>query len=391
MRIGMLTLPPNSNYGGILQAYALQTVLERMGNDVVILDSAHKPVKRTARQCARLPLTLAKRMAWKCLHPTRGVPLRLGSFLKSIEKERRVNTDRFISMYLHKTAEKSYYDLRREDFDAIVVGSDQVWRPLYFMWTGAVEDAYLAFAEDWNIKRVAYAASFGTDKWEYTERQTVRCGQLLKKFDAVSLREASAVGIVKSHFGVDAVHVLDPTMLLRKEDYSRLVERAEQDGTLERMTDEGAFLLTYILDETTAKSEIVTAVAAAKGLKVVKGKCEEFNIRTYSRKNGISKYIQPPVESWLRNFRDCQYVVTDSFHGCVFSIMNEKQFVVIGNKERGMARFTSLLAMFGLESRMVAAGMDYQSALLTPIDYAAVNRRLAALRVRSNAFLKSSL
>ena len=84
-------------------------------------------------------------------------------------------------------------------------------------------NAYLAFAKDWKqIKRIAYAASFGTDKWEYTLEETRECAALLKLFDAVSVREASAVQLCKNYFQIKAVHLLDPTLLLSKEDYLSL-------------------------------------------------------------------------------------------------------------------------------------------------------------------------
>ena len=81
------------------------------------------------------------------------------------------------------------------------------------------------FAKEWNIKRIAYAASFGTEEWEYTEEQTRNCSTLLKKFNAVSVRESSAVKLCNEKFKVEALHVLDPTMLLEKDEYINL------DGT----------------------------------------------------------------------------------------------------------------------------------------------------------------
>ena len=80
-----------------------------------------------------------------------------------------------------------------------MVGSDQVWRPMYY--PTKIENAYLDFARDWNVKRMAYAASFGTSDWEYTAGQTRRCRELLRKFDVVSVREESAVGLCRKFFG----------------------------------------------------------------------------------------------------------------------------------------------------------------------------------------------
>ena len=335
MRIGILTLPLHTNYGGILQAYALQTVLERMGHEIVVIDTPNvKPMPS--------PFTLGKRLVKRLLG------YRVGVF--SEWKHNRVypiisqHTQPFVDKYIHRKELNSPEELQEGDFDAIVVGSDQIWRPKYY---GKIENAYLAFAKDWNIKRIAYAASFGTDDWEYTPEQTKMCGKLLKLFDAVSVREASGVGLCKEHFGVEAQHVLDPTMLLDKEDYIRLIKAAgtpKSKGTL----------LNYILDETPEKLSLIENVAKEKNLIPFR-----VNSRVEDRTAPLEERIQPPVEQWIRGFYDAEFVVTDSFHACVFSILFGKPFVVVGNKERGMARFKSLLKMFGLEDRLVSSIEDY--------------------------------
>ena len=100
--------------------------------------------------------------------------------------------------------------LNPNDFDAFIVGSDQVWRRLYMP---DIYREYLSFAEGWNVRRISYAASFGTEEWEYSPLETTECRRLLQKFDAVSVREASGVSLCKKHFGVEAVHVVTITAL----------------------------------------------------------------------------------------------------------------------------------------------------------------------------------
>lgn len=335
MRIGILSLPLHTNYGGILQAYALQTVLERMGHKVVVIDTPNV-------KFAPSLFTLAKRLVKRLLG------YRVGVF--SEWKHNRVypiisqHTQPFVDKYIHRRVVNSPEELRANEFDAIIVGSDQVWRPKYY---GKIENAYLAFAKDWHIKRIAYAASFGTDDWEYTPEQTKTCGELLRMFDAVSVREASGVQLCKEHFGVEALHVLDPTMLLDKEDYIHLIEAAgtpKSKGTL----------LNYILDDSPEKRALIEWVARENNLVPFR-----VNSRVEDHAAPLEERIQPPVELWLRGFYDAEFVVTDSFHACVFSILFGKPFVVVGNKERGMARFESLLKMFGLEDRLVSSVEDY--------------------------------
>ena len=115
-------------------------------------------------------------------------------------------------------------------FDAYVVGSDQVWRPTYNL-GDKLFDMYLAFADGQQVKRLSYAASFGVDKWEYSDDQTRICSELAKQFDAISVREKSGVKLCADNLGVDAIHVLDPTMLLDPSDYNKLIGKQISDKT----------------------------------------------------------------------------------------------------------------------------------------------------------------
>lgn len=363
MRIAILTLPLHTNYGGILQAYALQTVLERMGHEVVVIDT---PNVKPMPSC----LTLCKRLVKKALGQKVGVfAERYHNTTYPVISQ---YTQPFIDKYIHRKIVNSSEEIQESDFDAIIVGSDQIWRPRYYK---NIENAYLEFAKHWNIKRIAYAASFGTDKWEYTLGQTEKCRNLVKIFDAVSVREASGVRLCKEHFGVEARHVLDPTMLLDKEDYIRLIEVA---GTPK---SKGA-LLNYILDETPEKHELIEWVAKENGLVPFR-----VNSRVEDHTVPLEERIQPPVEQWLRGFYDAEFVITDSFHACVFSILFNKPFVVIGNKERGMARFESLLSIFGLENRLITNIENYKQVKETMV----TNYRLQENRLLSYKYLFNSL
>lgn len=388
MKIGILTLPPRSNYGGILQAYALQTALEQLGHEAKIIDARRQDY---SPHFYRLPLKYARRLVWKLTDKESDFPFFFERYAKDIDNHINKFTDKFVDKYLHRLPTANFRDLNEKDFDAIVVGSDQVWRPLFFPFHNGITiaDAYLSFAKRWPIKRIAYAASFGTDQWEYSWWQTLRCRPLAKLFDAISLREASGIGLVKEHFGVEAVHMIDPTMLLFREDYSKLVDNAEASGLIKQCQHK-PFLLNYTLDESEYKQAIVNDIAENKGLEQRKVASKGMDIRTFSWKDMESYQLQP-VESWLRNFRDCDYVVTDSFHGTVFSIINQKQFIVIGNKGRGMARFESLLDLFGLKSRLISCDMDYRDLLSSPIDYMSVNEKLNGLRTKSLDFLRKYL
>ena len=373
MRIGILTLPLHTNYGGILQAYALQTVLERMGHEAVVLDTPNR--KRILKW--NYPLEILKRSVSKFLFRRPRKVFYEQWFNKTYPIISK-NTQAFITSYINRLEIKSLDLLSPESFDAFVVGSDQVWRPAYFtrMFDTGITDAYLAFARNWKIKRVSYAASFGTDDWEYSEKQTKACSRFLQMFDAVSTRESSGAELCKKHFGVDATQVIDPTMLLAKEDYVKLIN----DSSIPKSNGN---LLCYILDETKEKTDVIDLVAKSRGLVPFK-----VNSKVGDLSLPVEERVQPPVETWLRGFYDADFVVTDSFHACVFSILFQKPFIVIGNKKRGLSRFQSLLSTYGLEECLVPGP---ESVKFTTIDWDKVSTILNDKRLDSLTFLRNAL
>lgn len=365
MKIAMLTLPLNLNYGGILQCYALQTVLERMGHEVQVL---------TRPQYGRsyyiiYPLAVCKRLLKRFI---------LGKkvdIFKAPHQIIRQHTDRFIHRYIHQYTQRKWTAQIASHFDAIVVGSDQVWRPMYYQ---PIEESFLSFLGDAKIKRVAYAASFGVDHCEYTEEQRELCSSLLKKFDAISVRESSGVQLCQEYFDTKAVQVLDPTLLLSADDYRALIKQGKTHPSKGN-------LLVYMLDRTKEKEYFVERIAQAKGLTPF-----WMNSDIDDEALPLEQRIKMPVEQWLRSFDDAEFVLTDSFHGCVFSIIFRKQFLAIGNKERGLSRFHSLLTLFSLQDRLFLSPDEYKSNL-SSIDYDQVQTKLRSLQTQSLSFLKANL
>ena len=376
MKIGILTLPLHTNYGGILQAYALQTVLERMGHEVVVFDT---PNEYSLPPLWKLPLCFAKRIVMKCLGRAKYVFVE-----RQLNYERRTiaqDLQPFVDNNIHRKVIRNFGALKEKDYDAIVVGSDQVWRASYFSgsWLHlGVENAYLAFAKDWNIKRIAYAASFGTDDWEYTDEETLNCKELVNEFDGVSVREERGVYLCKNKLDVNALHVLDPTMLLNIDDYISIFQK-------ENTPKSKGTLLNYVLDENEEINHLIDKLVAEKQLIPF----AVNNLLESDESQPLQARIKTSVEAWLRGVYDAEFVITDSFHACVFSILFKKQFVVVGNKERGMSRFESLLNMFGLQDRLVDATVDLSK--LRQIDYDNVYDIYDKLKIRSINFLCKSL
>lgn len=369
MKIAIVTLPLRTNYGGILQCYALQTVLQRMGHEVYVLEKAQfgrlYPFIRIWNSCkCFLKWLLLREKGWGFKTPKKIISLRI---------------DWFIYRHISRFYKRVWTLQSICHFDVFIVGSDQIWRPEYFF---PIEDAFLAFTKDICSKRISYAASFGVEQCTYSEEQLVTCSSLLKKFDAVSVREDSGVRICKESFGVEAVQMLDPTLLLDAEDYRSLISTS-------RTTPLKGNMLVYILDETEEKKKLVEKIANERDLIPYWLSNDACNVDKPWYEN-----IKMSVEQWLRAFDDATFVFTDSFHGCVFSILFRKPFIAIGNQYRGIARFTSLLSLFSLNERLIFSYEDYESQkqfLREDIDYTSVYEQLAKERNRSFIFLKNNL
>lgn len=321
MKVAIITQPIEKNFGGVLQNFALQTVLRRLGHDPMTIDY------RVSMPVGRYLLTLIKALVF-WLIPSRRYPI---PPYRNV-RPRDPKIAHFVENNMKMSA-KQYYSYSAKAItdnhcEAIIVGSDQVWRPCYN--PDCLYDMYLKFAKHLPVKKLAYAVSFGTSDWEYTERQTLACAALVKQFDGVSVRESSGADLCRHHLGVDSIVVLDPTLLLEKEDY----ERACAEIPLN--TDE--YVCVYVLGKD------------GKALSIAKKFAENYNMPLKVLKAEHS--LSCSIEEWLATFRDAAYVITDSFHGTAFSILFQKEFYSVVNRGRGADRFFSLLQSLGLESRL---------------------------------------
>lgn len=370
MRIGIITLPLYTNYGGLLQAYALQTVLKEMGHKpVTFTQEPHLPANRLL-----LPLKWIKRGLFNCIGKKKS-PIFLERVFRKTYPIVSQYTQPFIDQNINTRKVSSFRELKEQDFDALVVGSDQIWRPMYYP---HIENAFLQFAEHWKVKKISYAASFGTDCWEYTPKQTLRCRSLIRMFDKVSVREVSGIQLCKEHLNQDAVCVLDPTLLLTAQDYMPLFLK-------QSVPQSPGNLLVYILDDSADKQKVID-LCKAKAYTPFR-----VNSKVDDLSSPLEERIQPAVEKWLRGFFDAEMVITDSFHACVFAILFNKPFLVYGNKGRGMGRFHSLLSQLGLEDRLILSPADAEKRMDLSIDWNAVNEKLNQLRAYSRDFLKECL
>lgn len=378
MKIGILTQPLHTNYGGLLQAYALQTVLINRGHKVWTIDRRSKDPSLLIKI-----LSIGKRVVLKTLFRK---PIVIRAWPTTKEKQQIArHTNQFIKENIRTTEtinrSKKLSILNKYQFEAYIVGSDQVWRPEY---SPCLENYFLDFLKIENkVKRIAYAASFGVDHWEFSDKQTSQCNLLAKHFNAISVREDSAVKLCNEYLNVDAMHVLDPTMLLTKEDYIRLVEK-------DRIPKSKGTLMTYILDKAAWKNELVQHIADESKLKPFSVMPKEAFPK--AGKKQLEDCIFPPVTEWIRGFMDAEFVVTDSFHGTVFAILFNKQFICMGNKDRGLTRMTSLLDKMELTDRLICEkDQSIKIPELIAIDYNKVNQIIDREKIISIGFLDKAL
>jgi hypothetical protein len=381
MKIGILTQPLHTNYGGLLQAYALQTTLKRLGHDPLVLDRHYSQHKRL-RTC----LGWAKRITLKYAMGKGDVEV--FPFRPSVEQVDTISreTNRLVLQYINKTAKLySTHELKREvlrrNLDAYIVGSDQVWRSHY---SPCITNYFLDFIEGIpSVKRIAYAASFGLDYWHFKAKATRQCRRLVQQFDAISVREDSGVDLCRQHLGVEAVHVVDPTLLLDPEDYRALVlENNERESAGD--------LMTYILDPCAEKAAVIQQISSVSGLRPFSVMPDIKLAR--ETQDRIEECVFPSVTKWLRGYMDAKFVIADSFHGCVFAIIFNIPFVVIGNKKRGMARFVSLLRQFDLMNRLIGSSNELTDEFFyEPIDWDQVNQKRTDLKKNSINYLLRNL
>lgn len=169
---------------------------------------------------------------------------------------------------------------------------------------------------------------------------------------------------------------MDPTLLLDEDEYTNLIRQA---GLTE---SKKPYLLEYFLDPTEDKRKLVAKISEEKGLDVFKAIIQDGK--------SVEAKIKIPVEEWLDGFRQASFIVTDSFHACVFSIIFRKPFVVIGNAKRGMSRFTSLLDSAGLVGNLIMSYDEYEGNMDYSIEEL-TSKRLLEKKIASKNFLTDVL
>ena len=380
MKVGIVTFFSVPNYGAMLQAYALWKYLEGRGHEVEFIDYAFGNTRR-------IPL-------WKCF-VARHWHNCIDTIRKKLKFYVRFDIVHFSDAYPRTKRFKVMADLEiiSNKYNAIIVGSDQMWNPA---WCSGINlpVVMLDFAHE-RVKRISYAASFGTTVWR-EDQNAKQAGELLRKFAKISVREESGIKLANELSSrADVVQMLDPTLLHSADFYRKIIIDAGVDVPKHNRPT----IFRYMLDEWD------DAATSQKAFEFVKAKLnleETDTDRTPVRGllAPLCKFLgvtaKVSVPEWLAKITASDFVFTNSFHGTVFAILFHRPFVSILLRGRmsGMnERALSLLKKLGLESRAVYADdtAAIEAALALPIDWERVDAARVAYVGESQNFLQDSL
>ncbi len=356
MKIGIITFHWGTNYGGVLQAYALQSYISKLGHEAYIIN--YKPIKyrKSIYTCFRTPRV----WLW---------PIMINEYMK----EKKIAE--FRSTFLNMTQPyNSISELQNNPpkFDVYIAGSDQIWNPSFTLnGEGFKTSSYFLNFGNSTVKRISYAASFG--RTNYPSEAAIFAKRFLNNFDAISVRETTGIDIIKKITNIIPELLPDPTLLLTQDDYNNTLQ-------LSNNKHKKKYVFSYFLR---GESDLVK-----KTKKVIR---KQYKIS--SPDNIFSPYS---IIDWINGIKHSQFVITNSFHGMVFSIIYHKPFIVFpayGKHKESNDRFYTLLQYLNLEDRI----FDNQNTstlfdlIHIPIDWINIDNRISSLRNKTHSFLSNSI
>lgn len=380
MKIAIMTWQ-YPNYGTLLQAFALQTVLEKQGHDVKIIN--YETQKKDVIILNKFDLKRQrKRISTFVQKKYNSLQLRKSSSDYQNEIERRQQMyETFIHSELHMTERLNQTELPKvvKWFDAFIVGSDQVWSPKYLD-----KSFFLDFVS--GKKKISYAPSFGVNDLDDKTAEFIK--PLLEKLDKISIRELQGLKIIEDKIKLNGTVVLDPTLLLDKNEWKKYLEIRKQDNRCIQRK----YILCYFLGNNEYYWNIVEQVQKKLGLQVVVIPCTS---KAYEKK--YKKVVACAPFDFVDLVAKAEYVITDSFHGTAFAVNMGKSFLVLArfketehNSEN--SRVLSLLTILKLKSRWISWQTKVPDEVYVPEDcYSNAKQELIKMRNKSIEFLKSNL
>lgn len=361
-KIGIVTWHYNPNYGGILQAYALQEILIKLGYVPEFINYRH--------DLNSIPKRLTRRMkdAYMMIKRPR---IHLGRKAKFKFIAQELNVGKLFYSYdkLKSTADSTY--------DACICGSDQIWSNNF----GVNPYYYLDFINE--FKRISYAPSIGYN--EVPKELQENFIFYVKKINCLSIREEKGAEIIKSLTGRDAEVVLDPSLLLTKNEWIEKASKYKEN----KFKDHDSYILLYVLGDNIKYVNYAKRLSETLGLKLIALESKKAKI------DGVEQYYGDPFD-FIELMNNAKYILTDSFHGVAFSINLEKQFLAFKRFEDDESnsqnsRIYNILSKVNLLDRLTSSEVDVDYMTNNYIDFDNVRILLNNEREKSMNYLEKSI
>lgn len=356
----MLTFHNAENYGATLQAYALKETLKDFGLDAHFINYENKKILSDYKLIRTNSLKSFFSSLWY--------------FPRNLKRKRSFKS--FGDVYLDTNTKKYYskeeieQDIKVEDI--FVSGSDQILNPAL---TGGLSDVYTLNFKDSNVTKIIYGASLGNE--ELLKKYVKEFKEKLQGVNNISVREKSIIKSLEKVIEKKVEQVLDPTLLLNKEKWNEIIAQSSVCDLSNQK-----YILVYTLFESEEVTKIANHISEITGLKII-------HFRKYNayKNELISLYSYGPAD-FVNAFKNAEYIITNSFHGTVFSIIFEKHFYSVLPQERA-GRIKDLLHDINLDSRIVQDEKEVN--LEKNIDYSLTNEKIEALKAKSKDFLKKGI
>jgi len=349
-----------TNYGSALQSWALKTAVNRLGKGTAVLVDYCPDILLD-----KDPLNPMKNMWDKNEEARRLCELTLPAIRVNYRKFCDFFETQFENTSRRYTSENFSDCLKDEQLDGFICGSDTIFCVNEF----GFDDGFYASYPCMQGRSIAYAASFGDIALE--KKDLPELNRRLQNFRQIALREKGMLPYVKEHTSVPVHKVIDPTLLLQKEDYAPITAGRQE---------EGKYLLLYARRYNPAMEAYAEKLAAENGWKIV-----EISLRAENA-GRHRMFYEAGVEEFLALVRDAAFVVTNSYHGMIFSVQHRRPFCVF-SREQCDTKIAELLETLGLTDRLYVSGSESSA----PIDYDDVHARIAAAREQALQVLSGEL
>lgn len=365
IKIALITMHKANNYGAVLQAYATQLVLKQYG-EVSIVDYQNELVKNNFH-LLRFEFSI------------HGLKMFFHDLLRLFWRRKVIN--KFNAFFKQKYHLTKLFDNKKilkdyfKDYNVFVSGSDQIWNPKVATKNGKIDSNYfLDFASN-NALKFSYASSLGSHKYSAFEKEIVK--DLLSDFSKISVREQDGVPKIKELLPQkDVVSVVDPTLLLTKQDWLGTIQKSS-------LNIDFPYILVYSVPRTPFIKKVVEFYKTKLKIKVV---LLDQLLKTFC--NADIQIRDAGIEDFIYLFNNASFVITDSFHGTCFALNFNKQFVSVAPHGK-RNRIENLLSQVDLTERIVDENTGNLENLELDFSFVEPNKKLEQIRLNSLNFIRN--